>query len=141
MTTPTSIGKYEIQGILGEGGMGVVYKALDPVIRRTVALKTVVKARLDPSVSRSALERFRNEAQAAGCLQHPGIVAVYDYGEDDNIAFIVMEYVRGRSLHEHLSNETQYAVTEAWQILSQLLDAVSYSHSHGVVHRDLKPAN
>jgi eukaryotic-like serine/threonine-protein kinase len=141
MTISTHIGKYEIQGTLGEGGMGVVYKAFDPAIRRTVAIKTVIKARLEPSASRSALERFRNEAQAAGRLLHPGIVAVYDYGEDNDVAFIVMEYVRGKSLHEHLSNETQYDLSEAWQILGQLLDAVGYSHAHGVVHRDLKPAN
>jgi serine/threonine-protein kinase len=141
MTLPTRIGKYEIQGVLGEGGMGTVYKALDPFIRRLVAIKTIEKARLDAATNRIGLVRFRNEAQAAGRLLHPGIVAVYDYGEDEEIAYIVMEYVRGKSLHEHLSTETQYDLAEAWQILSQLLDAIGYSHAQGVVHRDLKPAN
>ncbi len=141
MTLPTRIGKYEIQGVLGEGGMGTVYKALDPFIRRMVAIKTIEKSRLDAAANRIGLVRFRNEAQAAGRLLHPGIVAVYDYGEDEEIAYIVMEYVRGKSLHEHLSNETQYDLAEAWQILSQLLDAIGYSHAQGVVHRDLKPAN
>ncbi len=137
----THIGKYEIQGILGQGGMGVVYQALDPFIRRLVAIKTIEKARLDAAAQRMGMVRFRNEAQAAGRLLHPGIVAVYDYGEDDEVAYIVMEYVRGKSLHEHLSHETQYDLAEAWQILSQLLDAIGYSHAQGVVHRDLKPAN
>lgn len=141
MNPCTRIGKYEIQSVLGEGGMGVVYKALDPFIRRLVAIKTIEKARLDGAAQRMGMVRFRNEAQAAGRLLHPGIVAVYDYGEDDEVAYIVMEYVRGKSLHEHLSNETQYDLAEAWQILSQLLDAIGYSHAQGVVHRDLKPAN
>jgi serine/threonine-protein kinase len=141
MALPTKIGKYELQGVIGQGGMGIVYKAFDPLIRRTVAIKTVVKSRLEPSASPRALERFRREAQAAGGLLHPGIVAVYDYGEDADIAFIVMECVRGKSLREHLSNEKRYDLPEAWQILSQLLDAIGYSHTQGVVHRDLKPAN
>ena len=141
MTLRTRIGKYEIQGVLGEGGMGTVYKALDPFIRRLVAIKTIEKARLDDTANCIGMVRFRNEAQAAGRLLHPGIVAVYDYGEDEEVAYIVMEYVRGKSLHEHLSNETQYELAEAWQILSQLLDAIGYSHAQGVVHRDLKPAN
>jgi eukaryotic-like serine/threonine-protein kinase len=141
MTPRTRIGKYEIQGILGEGGMGTVYKGLDPFIRRLVAIKTIEKARLDASANRTGMVRFRNEAQAAGRLLHPGIVAVYDYGEEEEIAYIVMEYVRGKSLHEHLSRDTQYDLAEAWQILSQLLDAIGYSHAQGVVHRDLKPAN
>jgi serine/threonine-protein kinase len=141
MTLRTRIGKYEIQGVLGEGGMGTVYKALDPFIRRLVAIKTIEKARLDATANRIGMVRFRNEAQAAGRLQHPGIVAVYDYGEDEEIAYIVMEFVRGKSLHEHLSNETHYDLAEAWQILRQLLDAIGYSHAQGVVHRDLKPAN
>ncbi len=141
MKLHTRIGKYEIQGVLGEGGMGVVYKALDPFIRRLVAIKTIEKARLDAGAQRMGMVRFRNEAQAAGRLQHPGIVAVYDYGEDEELAYIVMEYVRGKSLHEHLANETRYELAEAWQILSQLLDAIGYSHAQAVVHRDLKPAN
>jgi serine/threonine-protein kinase len=141
MTRRTRIGKYEIEGVLGEGGMGVVYKALDPFIRRLVAIKAVEKARLDAATQRIGMVRFRNEAQAAGRLVHPGIVAVYDYGEDEELAYIVMEYVRGKSLHQHLANETQYDLAEAWQILGQLLDAIGYSHAQGVVHRDLKPAN
>jgi len=141
MIDRTHLGKYEIQGVLGEGGMGKVYQALDPFIRRLVAIKAIEKARLDAPASRMSMVRFRNEAQAAGRLLHPGIVAVYDYGEDDEIAYIVMEYVRGKSLHEHLSTETRYNLAEAWDILKQLLDAIGYSHAQGVVHRDLKPAN
>jgi serine/threonine-protein kinase len=141
MTLRNRIGKYEVQAVLGEGGMGTVYKALDPFIRRMVAIKTIEKARLDVSANRTGMVRVRNEAQAAGRLLHPGIVSVYDYGEDEEIAYIVMEFVRGKSVHEHLANETQYDLAEAWQILSQLLDAIGYSHAQGVVHRDLKPAN
>jgi serine/threonine protein kinase len=92
---PERLGKYQITEVLGEGAMGVVYKGFDPDIKRTVALKTIRRQFGDRAEGADAAARFRNEAQAAGRLTHPGIVAVYDFGEDDSVAFIAMEFVEG----------------------------------------------
>ena len=93
---PQKVGKYEITGELGRGGMGVVYRGQDPVIRREVALKVIRRRDLDPNDAESVLERFKREAQAAGNLHHPNIVAIYEYGEDGDAVFIAMECVPGR---------------------------------------------
>lgn len=143
MTTgyPKNIGKYEVQGILGRGGMGVVYKAFDPAIHRQVAIKTITKSAMDPSELQYAIARFRHEAQAVGRLTHPRIAAIFDYGEDDNIAYIVMELVNGKSLYEHLQNKAKFELAEIGEIIRQLLDGLGYAHAQGVVHRDVKPSN
>ncbi len=143
MTTgyPKNIGKYEVQGILGRGGMGVVYKAFDPAIHRQVAIKTITKSAMDPSELQYAIARFRHEAQAVGRLTHPRIAAIFDYGEDDNIAYIVMELVNGKSLYEHLQNKAKFELAEIGEIVRQLLDGLGYAHAQGVVHRDVKPSN
>lgn len=143
MTTgfPKNIGKYEVQGILGRGGMGVVYKAFDPAIYRQVAIKTITKSAMDPSELQYAIARFRHEAQAVGRLTHPRIAAIFDYGEDDNIAYIVMELVNGKSLYEHLQNKAKFELAEIGEIIRQLLDGLGYAHAQGVVHRDVKPSN
>ncbi len=138
---PKHIGKYEVQAILGRGGMGVVYKAFDPAIHRQVAIKTITKSAMDPSELQYAIARFRHEAQAVGRLTHPRIAAIYDYGEDDDIAYIVMELVNGRSLYEHLQNKAKFDLAEIGEIVRQLLDGLGYAHSQGVVHRDIKPSN
>ena len=102
-TQPGRIGKYTLTGVLGEGAMGTVYKGIDPLIQRPVALKVIRKHLFDASASKfSAAQRFRNEAQAAGKLSHPGIVGVYEYGEDDGDPFIAMEYVEGTSLSRYM---------------------------------------
>ena len=143
MTTgyPKNIGKYEVQGILGRGGMGVVYKAFDPAIHRQVAIKTITKSAMDASELQYAIARFRHEAQAVGRLTHPRIAAIFDYGEDDNIAYIVMELVNGKSLYEHLQNKAKFELAEIGEIIRQLLDGLGYAHAQGVVHRDVKPSN
>jgi serine/threonine-protein kinase len=143
MTTgyPKNIGKYEVQGILGRGGMGVVYKAFDPAIHRQVAIKTITKSAMDPSELQYAIARFRHEAQAVGRLTHPRIAAIFDYGEDENIAYIVMELVNGKSLYEHLQNKAKFDLAEIGEIIRQLLDGLGYAHAQGVVHRDVKPSN
>jgi len=138
---PKNIGKYEVQAILGRGGMGVVYKAFDPAIHRQVAIKTITKSAMDPSELQYAIARFRHEAQAVGRLTHPRIAAIFDYGEDDEIAYIVMELVNGRSLYEHLQNKAKFDLTEIGEIVRQLLDGLGYAHAQGVVHRDIKPSN
>lgn len=138
---PKNIGKYEVQGILGRGGMGVVYKAFDPAIHRQVAIKTITKSAMDPSELQYAIARFRHEAQAVGRLTHPRIAAIFDYGENDDIAYIVMELVNGKSLYEHLQNKAKFELAEIGEIVRQLLDGLGYAHAQGVVHRDVKPSN
>jgi serine/threonine-protein kinase len=141
VTDPTHLGKYEIQGVLGKGAMGVVYKAHDPHIERTVAIKTVRKDLIDADLAASFLARFRNEARAAGRLHHPNIVGVYEYGEADDIAYIAMEYVDGIGLREYLNRKARFEFQQIVAILTQLLSALDFAHSQGVVHRDIKPAN
>ena len=145
MNVPERIGKYAISAVLGRGAMGVVYKGFDPHIQRTVAIKTIHKELLGGGDADSALDsiaaRFRNEAQAVGRLQHPGIVAIYEYGEDADTAYIAMEYVEGRSLDRVLAAGLALAETQVRHILDELLDALDCAHRHGVWHRDIKPAN
>jgi eukaryotic-like serine/threonine-protein kinase len=141
VTHPAKIGKYEIQGVLGRGGMGSVYKGFDPAISRAVAIKTIAKSSLDEGELQHLLARFRHEAQAVGRLAHPRIVQIYDYGEDDELAYIVMELVNGKSLHEHLQQHANYDLREVGEIIRQLLDGLGHAHGAGVVHRDVKPSN
>jgi len=142
MTTPHHLGKYQITEVLGQGAMGVVYKGFDPGIRRTVALKTIRRELVEGERAAAAmLARFRNEAQAAGKLSHPGIVAVYDYGEDASVAYIAMEYVEGNSLREYIGRGTRFAERDAVSIMSQLLEALAHAHERRVWHRDIKPGN
>jgi len=142
MTTPNHLGKYEITEVLGRGAMGVVYKGFDPGIRRTVAIKTIRRELIEGERPAAAmLARFRNEAQAAGKLAHPGIVAVYDYGEDASVAYIAMEYVEGNSLREYLGRGTRFDERDAVSVMSQLLEALAHAHERRVWHRDIKPAN
>jgi tRNA A-37 threonylcarbamoyl transferase component Bud32 len=142
MTTPHHLGKYEITEVLGQGAMGVVYKGFDPGIKRTVAIKTIRRELVEGERHAAAmLARFRNEAQAAGKLAHPGIVAVYDYGEDAAVAYIAMEYVEGNSLREYIGRGTRFAERDAVSIMSQLLEALGHAHERRVWHRDIKPGN
>jgi predicted Ser/Thr protein kinase len=122
--------------------MGVVYRAFDPVIKRAVALKTIRKELLaDEEEAVAFAARFRNEAQAAGRLLHPGIVAVYEYGEEAHFAFIAMEYVEGISLRQYFERQIRFEESDVVSIMVQLLEALQYAHDQGVWHRDIKPAN
>ncbi|HSB48803.1 MAG TPA: response regulator, partial [Burkholderiales bacterium] len=141
MTAPATIGKYQIQDVLGQGGMGVVYRAFDPAIQRTVAIKTITKSALDPADLQYVLTRFRHEARAVGRLTHPRIAAIYDYGEDDELAWIVMELVNGKSLFNHLQDDVHFGLKEIGELVRQLLDGLGYAHQQGVIHRDIKPSN
>lgn len=140
MDKPIRLGKYEILDTLGKGAMGVVYKGFDPHIHRPVALKTIRLDLLDDDVE-NIFARFENEAKAAGRLSHPGIVAVYEYGEEGSVAYIVMEYVEGYTLGEYFSRQIQFSLEDSISILVQLLDAIGHAHEQGVVHRDIKPSN
>ena len=141
---PNQIGKYVVQVELGRGGMGVVYRARDPFIERLVAVKTVSKQRLaahDAQEANAMMQRFKREAQAAGRLAHPNIVAVYDYGETDDMAYIAMEHVTGEGLDVALRGGKPLPAAQVNAIASQLLDALQFAHTLGVVHRDIKPSN
>lgn len=135
------LGKYRIDGILGKGAMGVVYKGFDPGIERVVAIKTIRKDMFSEGEQAELISRFKNEAQAAGRLAHPNIVTVYDYGEDPASAYIAMEFVEGTALDTLLvpNRPTEPARVLAW--MADLLDGLDYAHARGVVHRDVKPAN
>jgi len=140
---PDRLGKYQITDVLGEGAMGVVYKGFDPDIRRVVALKTI-RRQLDDRTDGggiSAAARFRNEAQAAGRLMHQGIVQVYDFGVDADVAFIAMEFVEGHTLAHYLSNKVRFTDEDIPGVMCQVLDALDHAHEQGVWHRDIKPAN
>jgi serine/threonine-protein kinase len=141
VSSPRRIGKYEIQDVLGRGAMGVVYKGYDRGIARSVAIKAIEKSSLGADELRHVIQRFRHEAQAVGRLVHPRIVQIYDYGEDGDTAYIVMELVNGKSLHEHLSQKVKYETREVGEIVRQLLDGIGHAHAEGVVHRDVKPSN
>ncbi len=138
---PDRIGKYQIVEPIGRGGMGAVYKAFDPAIRRNVAIKAINKDSLEEAERAYLLARFRHEAQAVGRLVHPRIIAVYDYGEDGDFTYIVMELVQGKSLDEHLKQGATYDLREVAEIMRQLLDSLGYCHDEGVIHRDIKPSN
>ena len=141
MLIPEKIGKYEIQEMLGKGGVGIVYKAFDPSIARSVAVKAITRDSLATAELKHVMDRFRHEAQAVGRLVHPRIVQIYDYGEDEGVAYIVMELVNGKTLHQHLAQEARYEIHEVGEIIRQVLDGIGYAHAQGVVHRDIKPSN
>lgn len=139
---PERLGKYQVTGVLGEGAMGVVYKGFDPGIQRAVALKTVRRQLLENNDhGPGMLARFRNEAQAAGRLAHPGIVAVYDYGDEGDVAYIAMEYVEGNTLERYIAQQVQFSDSDIVSVVVQLLDALEHAHTQGVWHRDIKPSN
>ncbi len=121
--------------------MGIVYEGFDTFIERAVAIKTVQKSMLDKSEAEEILGRFRREAQAAGRLTHPNVVAVYEYGEDGDIAYIAMEFIVGTELKELFDQAKRFGLGDSINIMAQLLDALEYSHSRGVIHRDIKPSN
>lgn len=142
MAHPEKLGKYRITGVLGEGAMGVVYRGFDPDIRRVVALKTIRhQPGLAPEATAQAAARFRNEAQAAGRLLHPGIVGVYDFGDDGQVAYIAMEYVEGHTLSAYLQQRVSFSEPDIACIVSQLCEALGHAHENGVWHRDIKPSN
>ncbi len=138
--TQDRLGKYEIRGTLGRGAMGTVLDGLDPVIERRVAIKTIPLA-AEGEAAVEALARFRREAQAAGRLQHANLVAIYDYGETDTLAYIVMEHIDGPTLKSELGAQRRFTTDEIVHIMDGLLAGLAYCHERGVVHRDIKPAN
>jgi predicted Ser/Thr protein kinase len=142
MVTATKAGRYEILGELGRGGMGVVYRAKDPSIGRTVAVKTIRLSEEGTGMSHAQLvERFQTEARAAGLLTHPNIVVIYDVGESDGVYYITMELVNGKSLQSMLDAGEKFSLPRLLRIMEQVCSALQFAHDHSVVHRDIKPAN
>ena len=134
------IGKYNIIEMLGKGAMGVVYKALDPDIGREVAIKTI-RFDITDSDDEEMMGRFIREAQAAGKLDHSNIATIYDVGRENDLTYIVMQYIKGQSLQQVIANKKKFSPKEINDILIPLCDALEYAHQHGIVHRDIKPAN
>jgi serine/threonine protein kinase len=132
------IGKYEILSELGRGGMGVVYRARDPQIGRLVAVKTISR---ELAGSRELLERFLQEAQAAGRLQHPNIVTIYDVGEADGVAYIVMEYLEGHTLERVISRAMNLRLVHKIRYILEVCRGLQFAHRRQVIHRDIKPSN
>ncbi len=140
--TPPSIGKYRVDGIIGRGAVGIVYRGYDTVISRPVAIKTLRHEVLETVDDKNGLlARFSSEARSAGRCQHPNIVTVFDYVEQDDTPFIVMEYVAAGTLEAVTRTGTLLPLHQVGEILVQLLSALGHAHEKGVVHRDIKPAN
>src|SRR5579863_4664953 len=142
MLTLTKAGRYEISGELGRGAMGVVYRATDPVIGRTVAVKTLQLSAEGTGLTREELlARFQTEARAAGLLTHPNIVVIFDAGAEDDVFFITMELVEGKSLQSLLDSGQMFPLPRVLRIMEQACSALQFAHERNIVHRDIKPAN
>jgi hypothetical protein len=139
---PPTIGRYQVQANIGYGAMGAVYKAFDPLIKRTLAIKTI---RLDiPKSSpqyKSFLERFYHEARISGTLSHPNIVTLFDIGEEGGLPYLAMEYVEGETIASIVEKGTKFDPERVIGLVSQIAAAIDYAHSRGVIHRDIKPSN
>lgn len=138
MTNLSKVGKYEVQALLGEGAMGVVYRALDPMLNRNVAVKVMNEAL---ALDEDFRTRFLREARAAGSLQHPNIITVYDCGETDGHLYIAMEYVAGTDLEHLMKREVPLTLENKIDLIIGVLNGLSCAHKRGIVHRDVKPAN
>jgi serine/threonine protein kinase len=137
----TTLDRYVIDAELGRGAMGVVYRARDPKLGRTVAIKLVSTAGLEPEAEKEYRERFVVEAQAAGRFSHPGIVTIFDVREEPE-PYLVMEYVEGQSLQQLMGrNNRPLPLSTTLRLIQEVAEALHYAHSQGVVHRDIKPAN
>ncbi len=139
MEQPATIGRYNIAAEIGRGAMGVVYRAVDPMLERTVAVKTINMA-LDPGEIEHYEKRFTIEARAAGGLNHPNIVTIHDIGRSGDLAYMAMEFLEGRELKDLIVSK-ELSLDRALDIAAQVADGLSYAHQHDVVHRDIKPAN
>jgi serine/threonine protein kinase len=133
---PTKIGKYTVEGVIGRGGMGVVYKAVDSQIERHVAIKMITSGG-----DESLLERFKSEARSTGSLQCPNIVTIYDFGEQDGNPYLVMQYLEGSSLDAIIQKGVSLTLSERLGIIIDVCNGLAYAHQRGVIHRDIKPAN
>jgi serine/threonine-protein kinase len=136
----SQLGRYEVLGELGHGAMGIVYKAKDPLIDRVVAIKTInLGLALDEKEEYEG--RFYQEAKAAGRLNHPNIVTIYDVGKSGDVAYIAMEFLQGRELRDIMNDEGSLPVEQVLDVAAQVAQGLAYAHEHDIVHRDVKPSN
>ena len=136
-----SLGRYQIQGVLGKGAMGLVYDGVDPNLGRRVAIKTILTRRLEAEAARMIAVRFEREVRAVARLNHRNIVQVYDFGAEGDLAYIVMEFIQGRELKDYFDANERFELKKAFRLMIELLDALEFAHEAGIVHRDIKPAN
>jgi serine/threonine-protein kinase len=136
-----TLGRYNIERVLGKGAMGVVYEGVDPRLGRRVAIKTILKSHLDEDTGKDFAMRFVREAQAVARLNHPNIVQVYDFGEENNIAYLVMEFIKGKELKNFFDANERFDLKECVRIMGELCEALEFAHAAGIIHRDIKPAN
>ena len=141
MSDPWLLGRYEVVAELGKGAMGVVYRANDPMLNRMVAIKTINTEEAGHEGMAEYEARFYTEAKAAGGLNHPNIIIIYDIGKSGHLVYMAMEYIEGKELREMLADGKPIAVAQAVDIAAQVADGLGYAHQHQVVHRDIKPAN
>lgn len=135
------LGPYQVIEEVGRGGMGVVYRAIDPIIQRTVALKVVQLGDFDDTERAEQRERFFREGRSAGILSHPAIVTVYQVGEQNEVAYIAMEFIRGSTLAQLLAIQPKPKKKHIFNVLHPVAAGLDYAHSNGVIHRDIKPGN
>lgn len=135
------LGRYDIIRVLGKGAMGLVYEARDPNLDRRVAIKTIKVENLSEEAAAEYEARFRTEARSAARLQHPNIVSVYDSDRHGDMAYLVMEFIQGEDLKQHLDGGKRYALSQSLGMVADLLAALDYAHRQNIVHRDVKPAN
>lgn len=139
--TTKKIGKYDLIDVLGRGAMGVVYRGHDPYVDRPVAIKVATNADAE-STQGVARRMFINEARSAGRLDHPNVLKVYEAGEENDLPYMVMEYIHGGdTLRNYCKSDTLLPIPIVMRIVHQAADALDYAHRHGVLHRDIKPAN
>jgi serine/threonine-protein kinase len=137
-----TLGHYQIEREIGRGAMGMVYLGKDPRIGREVAIKTMaLSAEFEGAQLKEVKERFYREAETAGRLNHPNIVHIYDIGEDQELAYIAMDYLRGENLASFIRQDSLLPIKEVLAIAEQVAEALDYAHRKNVVHRDIKPAN
>ncbi|HEY0974308.1 MAG TPA: serine/threonine-protein kinase [Solimonas sp.] len=136
------LGRYQVEKELGKGAMGIVYMGKDPKIGRQVAIKTMALSQeFEPDELAGVKERFFREAETAGRLTHPNIVSIFDAGEEHDLAYIAMEFIKGYDLTRHTKSNNLLPTAEALRLIADAADALDYAHGNGIVHRDIKPAN
>jgi eukaryotic-like serine/threonine-protein kinase len=136
-----TLGRYQIQGVLGKGAMGMVYDGLDPGLNRRVAIKTILVKQLDEETALMYSKRFEREVRAVARLNHRNIVQVYDFGSEGDVAYIVMEYIQGKELKDFFDANQRFDIKTTFRLMTELLDALEFAHDAGIIHRDIKPAN
>jgi serine/threonine protein kinase len=140
-STPQHIGRYEIERKIGEGASGVVYRARDPLLKRDVAIKVPKGDSISPEEKKLVTEAFYHEAAVAGNFTHPNIVTIFDVGKDNNVDFLVMEFVPGKPLDDYFTDTGIASVQECIDVIHKCCVALDYVHFFGIIHRDIKPGN